>query len=242
MLHQNPVRQAVQFALEHAAGAAQEMMDTLKRISKRSNLITKLVIGASIPHQIMFIVNEAVPYLDWSQKHWIDSIAMFFIAVAFPAGCDLLLLNCIETVSARAASAQSRIWALALMLLPTAGSCIVNFLAYGPLLIKLLAGGMVLLVPMSQSLKFIKADFKKMDDYETSIVASVTSEPEPTVSARKKRRRGPSKKAQILKLLADNPSMDAKELAGAAGCHINHAYTVVKEFQAQRDRELVLES
>jgi hypothetical protein len=241
MLHQNHVRQAVQFALNHAAGAAQEMMDTLKRISKRSNLITKLVVGASIPHQISFIVNEAVPYLDWG-AHFIDSMAMFFIAVAFPAGCDLLLLNCIETVGARAASAKSRVWALILMLLPTAGSCIVNFLAYGPLLIKLLAGGMVLLVPMSQSLKFIKPDFKKMDDIETQIVASVTNEPEPTVATRKKRRRGPSKKVKILELLADNPSMDAKELAVRAGCHINHAYTVVKEFQAQRDRELVLES
>src|SRR4029078_167564 len=233
MLHQ--VKQAYRFAIAWAEDAAQEMLDTLKRIKKRSNIITKLVLSASMPHQFAYILVLELPFMDWGTLIGItESIGMLLIAVAFPVGCDLLILNCIETVGAKAASMASRKRALALMFFPVCGSAYVNFDAPGPGLTKYLAGAMILLIPASPALRFIVPDFAKIDAMETSVVASVAPVEEPKVEAKK----GPSKREKAMKILADNPTITPTELAKRIRSHYNYAHALKAEFDKQRLREL----
>lgn len=229
------VRQAYLFAIEWAKDAAQEMLETLKRIKKRSNIITKLVLAASMPHQFGYILVLELPFMDWnSVTGVVEGVGMLLIAVAFPVGCDLLILNCIETVGAKAASMTSRKWALALMVGPVLGSAYVNFDAPGPGLTKYLAGAMILLIPASQALRFIVPDFAKIDAMETSVVASVAPVPEPKVEMKK----GPSKRDKAMRILADNPGTSPTELARRIKSHYNYAHALKAEFDKQRLREL----
>jgi hypothetical protein len=228
MLQQNrEPSQAQVFAKSWARDAAKEMLAVLDRVNKRGSRITKLVLGASMPHQISYILALVIPWMDWTGPTGIlESIGMTLIAFSVPIGTDWLILSCIEMVGARAASSRSRYMALGLMVIPVCASGFVNFDAPGPTLVKVLAGFLVTLVPMSQALRFAVPNFHKVDKLETDVVASVTPAEEPKAEMKK----GPSKRAKAMKILAENPGITATELSRRIKCHYNYAYSLKQEF------------
>lgn len=237
MLQQGLLKQAQLFATEWAKDAAHEMLDVLKRINKRGARITKLVLAASMPHQISYILALVIPWMDWSTVPGIlESVGMCVVAFAVPVATDLLILSCVEMVGAKAASSKSRRLAFFEMLVPILASGYVNFDAPGPPLVKYLAGYLVVLVPLSQALRFVVPDFGKIDKMETEVVASVAPE-EPKAPEKK----GPSKREKALKILAQYPEMAPRDLAKRINSHYNYAHSIKQQFDKQRQRELELE-
>lgn len=197
--------QARIFVSHWGKDSAKEMLETIKRIKKRSNLITKLVLLASMPHQVGYLLSEGIPHMYWdSWPNVMLSLTLILMSVVVPVGCDLQILNCIETLGARAAPAKWRWGALGLMLIPAAGSGIVNFLAPGPEIMRILSGLAVALIPMSQVLRFLRPDFKKVEAEELDILAEVqgTTEEPPAPPA------PPAKKIdRMLDLMRETPQL-----------------------------------
>jgi hypothetical protein len=199
--------QARIFVNQWGKDAAVEMLETIKRIKKRSNLITKLVLAASMPHQVGYLLSEGIPYMFWHDGPQIAlSLTLILMSVVVPVGCDLMILNCIETLGARAAAWGWRWAALGIMLIPAGASGFVNFLAPGPPIIRILSGFAVALIPMSQVLRFVRPDFKKVEAEEVSMIAEVvgTKEEPPAPPA------PPTKKIDgVLAILREAPHLTA---------------------------------
>lgn len=202
--------QARIFVMQWGKDAAVEMLETIKRIKKRSNLITKLVLLASMPHQIGYLLSEGIPYMFWHTAPEIAlSVTLILMSVVVPIGCDLMILNCIEALGARAAASGWRWAALGIMFIPAAASGYVNFLAPGPPIMRWLSGFAVLLIPLSQILRFIRPDFKKVEAEEIDTIAQVrgTTEEPPAPPA------PPTKKIDgLLAILREAPHLTAKQL------------------------------
>lgn len=166
--------QAQLFATEYAKNAAKNMLDVIRAIGKRAGRITKIALGVSMPHQIGYILALAVPHMSWATVSGaLESITMILLAIGVPIATDLLILNCIETIGAAAASRGSKTRAFALMFIPVTASGTVNFLAPAPMLIKVLAAFIVTMVPMAESLRFIRPDFAKIERMETTIASQL---------------------------------------------------------------------
>ncbi len=197
--------QARIFVMQWGKDAAAEMLETIKRVKKRSNLITKLVLVASMPHQIGYLLSEGIPYMFWHSAPEIAlSLTLILMSVIVPIGCDLMILNCIETVSARAASTGWRVAALVIMFIPAGASGYVNFLAPGPPIMRVLSGFAVLLIPLSQILRFVRPDFRKVEAEEMDTISQVkgTTEEPPVPPA------PPTKKIDgLLHLIRETPKL-----------------------------------
>lgn len=197
--------QARIFVMQHGKDAAVEMLETIKRIKKRSHRITQLVLLASMPHQIGYLLSEGIPFMFWHTAPEIAlSLTLILMSVVVPIGCDLMILNCIEALGARAAAAGWRWAALGIMFIPAAASGYVNFLAPGPPIMRVLSGFAVLLIPLSQMLRFIRPDFKKIEAEELDTIAQVqgTTEEPPVPPA------PPTKKIDgLLHLIRETPKL-----------------------------------
>ncbi len=170
--------QAQLFATEYAKNAASNMLDVIKAISNRAGLITKIALGVSMPHQIGYILALAVPHMHFdSPSGFLEAITMVLLAVGVPIATDLLILNCIETIGAAAAEKASKTRAFVIMFIPVIASGSVNFLAPAPMLIKVLAAFIVVMVPVAQSLRFIRPDFAKIERMETTIASQLAPAP-----------------------------------------------------------------
>ena len=202
--------QARIFVMQWGKDAAVEMLETIKRVKTRSNLITKLVLLASMPHQIGYLLSEGIPYMFWHSGPEIAlSLTLILMSVIVPICCDLMILNCIETVGARAAATRWRITALVIMLIPAGASGYVNFLAPGPPIMRYLSGFAVLMIPLSQILRFVRPDFKKVEAEELDTIAQVkgTTEEPPAPPA------PPTKKIDgLLAILREAPHLTAKQV------------------------------
>lgn len=176
--------QADIFRAEYAKNAAKSMLDVIRAITKRAGRITRIALGVSMPHQIGYILALAIPHMHFnSPTAFLEAVTMVLLAIGVPIATDLLILNCIETIGAAAASRGSKRRAFALMFVPVAASGTVNFLAPAPMLIKVLAAFIVTMVPMAESLRFIKPDFARIEAMETEFaVTSVPSKPGRVVS------------------------------------------------------------
>jgi hypothetical protein len=204
--------QAQIFATKYAENTASNMLDVIRKIGQRAGRITKIALGVSMPHQIGYILALAVPHMGWTNASQIlESITMILLAVGVPIATDLLILNCIETIGAAAASSASRVRAFALMFIPVLASGTVNFLAPAPTLIKVLAAFIVTMVPMAESLRFIRPDFAKIERMETQVAAQVA--PLPTEGRRcapgckcgRHSRKAPAKRKRTVKTPASAP-------------------------------------
>jgi len=166
--------QAQIFATEYAKNTANGMLDAVRKIGRRAGTITKIALGVSMPHQIGYILALAWPHMTWGTvTGWLESITMILLAVAVPIATDLLILNCVETIGAAAAARGSKNRAFCIILIPVAASGTVNFLAPAPLLIKVLAAFIVTMIPMGESLKFIRPDFAKIERMESEVASQV---------------------------------------------------------------------
>lgn len=198
--------QARIFAEAWSKDSANGMLSTLKRVAKRAGFITRIALGVSMPHQIGYILALAMPHMHWDSPSDIaESVTMVALAFGVPVCTDLLILNCIETIGATAASKWSRIGAFLLMLIPVSASGYVNFAAPGPDLIKVLAAFIVTMVPMGESLRFIRPDFAKMERYELEVVEQVAKLPDPPEVPKP-----PTKKIEgVLQILREAPHLTA---------------------------------
>lgn len=201
--------QARIFAEAWSKDSANGMLATLKRVAKRAGFITRIALGVSMPHQIGYILALAMPHMAWNSASAVaESVTMIALAFGVPVCTDLLILNCIETIGATAASKWSRIGAFALMLIPVSASGYVNFAAPAPTLIKILAAFIVTMVPMGESLRFIRPDFAKMERYELEVVEQVAKLPDPPEVPQ-----APTKKIDgVLRILAEAPHLTAKQV------------------------------
>lgn len=201
--------QARIFAEAWSKDAAHGMLATLRRVAKRAGFITRIALGVSMPHQIGYILALAIPHMRWDGPAAIaESITMIALAFGVPVCTDLLILNCIETIGATAASKWSRIGAFLLMLIPVSASGYVNFAAPAPGLIKVLAAFIVTMVPMGESLRFIKPDFAKMEKHELDVVEQVSKLPDPPEAPQP-----PAKKIDgLLRILSEAPHLTAKQV------------------------------
>lgn len=175
-----PTSQARVFAAKYTANAGINMAKTLEKIAERAERITKVALGVSIPHQIGYILVLAIPTMHWSLTGSLEALTMILLALGVPYVTDMLILSCVETIGAQAASDASKRKAWRLMLIPVLASGTVNFLAPSPMLLKILSAFLVTMVPMAQSLRFIRPDFGKMERAELEVAAEV-SQPAPPV-------------------------------------------------------------
>lgn len=217
--------QARHFATQHADEAGNGMLKTIRGIKRRAKWLTILALGASMPHQITYLIALCWPFTHWSGLHAVDSAGMLLVAVAFPIGSDLLILSCIETISTTVASDASRWRAVATLLPPLGFSGYVNFVAPGPMLVKVLAAGLVSYIAFSETLKFVKPDFKKLEVAFTESVKQVERR-DPV-----KRTRFNNKTDKILHLLANQPELKPAQVAKAAGVSVNYVYKVRRDTQ-----------
>lgn len=161
--------QAQIFRAKYAENAASEMLDVVEAIGKRSKRIAQIALGVSMPHQIGYLISLAIPHMHLSAVGIIEAIGMVLIAIAVPVVSDLLILTCIETIGGAAVERRSKTRAFILMLIPVSVSGVVNFLAPAPDVIKGLALFLVLSIPVAVALKFVRADFDKIEAMETEI-------------------------------------------------------------------------
>lgn len=177
-----------------ASNAAAVMLDVVKAITKRSRLITGIALGASIPHQIVYLIAACVPHTHLSTEvetvqlvqNYLDAFGMLIVAVAVPIGADIAIYSCIDSLGAEFATKKSKIRSFVLMLIPIGASGFVNFLAPAPMILKGLAAFLVLLIIIAQALKFIETDWEKLDRFESQNVIVIEEE---IVESPKPRRR-----------------------------------------------------
>jgi hypothetical protein len=189
--------QAQIFVTEYAKNTATDMLQAIRQIGRRAGRITKIALSVSMPHQIGFILALAWPHMHWfGVSQALESITMILLAIAVPIATDLLILNCVETIGAAAAARGSKIRAFCIILVPVAASGTVNFLAPAPLLIKILAAFIVTMIPMGESLRFIRPDFSKIERMEIEVAAQVTQPVvEPVATSRPGRKISDQEKA-----------------------------------------------
>lgn len=192
--------QAQIFATEYAKNAAGNMLDVIKAIANRASLITKIALGVSMPHQIGYILALAVPHMHFnSPSGFLEAITMILLAIGVPIATDLLILNCIETIGAAAAEKASKRRAFVIMFIPVIASGTVNFLAPAPTLIKVLAAFIVVMVPVAQSLRFIRPDFAKIERMETEVATQIAVAPAVDEALKAKRSESAKKAAETRK-------------------------------------------
>ena len=151
-----------------AKDAAKTMLEVVQAITKRAKLITGIALGASMPHQMLFLISACIPHMRLdSLTGWLDAIGMIIIAVAVPVVADIAIYNCIDTLGAQIATGKSKIRAYGFLIMPVAASGYVNFLAPAPMLLKGLAAFLVAMILIAQGLRFIEVDWEKLEKFES---------------------------------------------------------------------------
>jgi hypothetical protein len=165
--------QARIFAKAYAKDTAREMLDAIKANSRDAEIVTKIALGVSMPHQIGYILGLAP--LQWdSVTHLLESVTLILGAIGIPLAVDYLILICVRTLTARGAAKSSKITAFVAMLFPVGVSGTVNFLAPAPTLIRVLFAIAVVLIPISQGVRAMnRPDFRKVQAMETEVAEQV---------------------------------------------------------------------
>lgn len=170
--------QAAILRTEWAKDAAKTMLAIVQAITKRAKLITAIALGASMPHQMLFLISACIPHMDLtSLTGWLDAIGMLIVAVAVPVVADIAIYNCIDTLGAQVATGKSKIRAYVFLVIPVAASGYVNFLAPAPMLLKGLAAFLVAMILIAQGLRFIEVDWEKLEQFESQNTV-IVDEPE----------------------------------------------------------------
>lgn len=178
----SPTTQAEKFAAEYAENAGSEMLDTVKKVGKKSGRITLIALGVSMPHQIGFFIGLA-PFAWHTPQQILQSVTVLSGSILIPVAVDLFITTCVQVIAARASTAFARKLALCLIVIPVLLSAFVNVIAPGPAVLRGAFGAIVLFIPMTEALRAsLKPDFKQLEKAETEILAQVAK---PTVESRK---------------------------------------------------------
>ena len=246
--------QASLFATEHAKGAAQEQLDGIKRNARQAETVTKIALGVSMPHQIAFILSLVPLHFPTTggaaaiMIGWLESFTLIAGAFGIPIAVDYLILICIRTMAAVAASKSAKRTAFSVMLFPVSVSGAVNVLAPAPALLRVLFGVTVVLIPLSQAVRVASQnpDFGKIEAMELSIRQQVTTEVENSPSqvpgvTRITNRAARQRSANARRIYADNPSLTVAQLAAAAGIGRNTAKRIIDAAAADTIAEMEAE-
>jgi ribosomal protein S25 len=227
------VSQARLFGTAYAKEAAKEMLATIKKNGTDAELVTKICLGVSMPHQIGYILGLAP--LQWdSLTHWLESITLIMGAVGIPVAVDFLILICIRTLAARAAATVSKAVAFVAMLFPIAVSGYVNFMAPAPDLIRGLFVVAVVLIPVSQGIRAAsRPDFRKIDRMEHEVAQQVAATVvKPVRTATQAARNKKADKARAF--VAKNRNVTVAELVRQTGIGRETAKRILAELGEAR--------
>ena len=232
--------QAAIFATNHAKNAAEEALSGIRKNARNAETVTKIALGVSMPHQIAFILGLVplhFPTVGGTAAvltGWLESFTLIAGAFGIPVAVDYLILICIRTLAAVAASRVGKRVAFTVMLFPVGVSGAVNVLAPAPALIRVLFGVAVVLIPLSQAVRVASQnpDFRKIEAMELEIqqvvpvpedeALEVTGPSRDHVAAR-------SRAANARRIYAANPSLTVPQLAAAAGVGRNTARRIIRQ-------------
>lgn len=235
--------QAALFAAEHAKNAAKEALANNEKNSKAAEVVTKIALGVSMPHQIAFILSLVPLHFPTTGGFapivlgWLESLTLIGGSFGIPIGLDYLILICIRALTGKAAGALTKKVAGAVIIFPVGVSGTVNVLAPAPWLIKALFGVAVVTIPLSQLVRVVSAspDFRKIEAMELDIqrqvaqvvenapAQGVTRQGTPAAQARRRA-------ANARRLFAANPGLTVAELAAAAGVGRNTAKRIIDTY------------
>jgi hypothetical protein len=225
------------FSLGWVRNMANEMLKMAETVGKGSLIVTIIALSISIPHQIGFLLGQA-PLLWNTWQNWIASITDIAGAAGIPLATDIMIFNCIKTISARAIQISSRIWALVILCGPVSVSATMNYLAPAPEVFRIAFVVGVLYIPLGESLRTLsqRPDFRKVVKSQVEILQQTEEPPAP----KERRPRAKNKTERIKRLWEDNPGMPAKEIAKLAGdVHVNHVYSVIRALKKAQMEGLV---
>jgi hypothetical protein len=172
-----PISQARLFATEYAAHAAREQLDTIDRNARNAETVTKLALGVSMPHQVGYLLSLAPLTFGGglaNYHEWLASATLLGLAFLAPVVMDYLILICVRTIAARASATISKVVAGVAMLFPVGFSGTVNFIAPAPLVIRIAAAAIVVVIPISQAVRaFNRPDFAKVESMENALTAQL---------------------------------------------------------------------
>lgn len=168
-----------------AKNASNTVLNVVEALTKRSKLVTGIALGASIPHQIVYLIAVCLPYMHLSTEvepitlvqNYLDAFGMVIVAVAIPFGADIAIYSCIDAIGAEFATKRSKIRSFCFMIIPLGASGFVNFLAPAPMILKGLSAFLVSLIVISQGLRiFFETDWDKLERFEAQNVIVVEDE------------------------------------------------------------------
>lgn len=168
-----------------AQNASKTVLDVVQALTKRSKLVTGIALGASIPHQIVYLIAACLPHMNLSIEvapiemiqNYLDAFGMVIVAVAVPFGADIAIYSCIDAIGAEFATKRSKIRSFCFMIIPLGASGFVNFLAPAPMILKGLSAFLVSLIVIAQALRiFFETDWDKLERFEAQNVIVVEDE------------------------------------------------------------------
>lgn len=168
-----------------AKNASKTVLNVVEALTKRSKLVTGIALGASIPHQIVYLIAVCLPYMNFSTEvepiiliqNYLDAFGMVIVAVAVPFGADIAIYSCIDAIGAEFATKRSKIRSFCFMIIPLGASGFVNFLAPAPLILKGLSAFLVSLIVIAQALRiFFETDWDKLERFEAQNVIVIEDE------------------------------------------------------------------
>jgi len=244
------VTQASIFAAEHAKTAAEESLSNIRRNARNAETVTKIALGVSMPHQIAFILGLVPLHFPTTggaaavMIGWLESLTLIAGAFGIPVAVDYLILICIRTMAAVAASRTAKRTAFSVMLFPVGVSGAVNVLAPAPVLIRVLFGVAVVLIPMSQAVRVASQnpDFAKIEALELSITQQVSTPTESSASSeaaqRTRAKQARINAANARRLYAANPGLTVAQLAAAGGIGRNAAKRIIDTYASTTIAEM----
>jgi len=224
--------ESVKFGRQYTKGTSREMLDVLDANRKAAENNTRMALYLSIPHQALYLLSK-VELRHTSPIEWAETGIALAMALVIPYLVDQLILMCIRTLAARAAANAAK-WRSALtLLLALPASMYVNFAAPGPLVLRLGAAGLIVLVGLYQVARSARPDFAKVGETERAMKAEVdsiaasaaTKAPARQKSAAVIRRNG----ERARELATANPRMTVTELVRVSGVGRDRARRILDE-------------
>lgn len=159
------VSQARLFASQYVKRMARQVLVTLTWVRRAATLIMIIAMSVSFDHQAEYLLMLG---------------ATVFASWAIPAALDCLTFICVKVLATSAVVSAARWVAGCALVFTVGGSGTLNFLAPGPMVLKWVFVGAMLLIPVAEVVASqIKPDFRKMADMEALLIPMAES----TVSA-----------------------------------------------------------
>lgn len=169
--------EAYDFAKNYGKGMGRRMLAAMAKIEKRSDLLVKIGLWGSLPHQMLFLASLTIPDLHISG--WFDILGIVHVlekllmVVVPPVMADILMLSAIEKIGLPV-TRGNRIWAFIVLFAVGGVSAYVNITAPAPVpLLNWLAGFVVIAIVLNQFIRVVIPDFRKLKQQQEDVVSPV---------------------------------------------------------------------